>query len=111
MPRIAGIMMTKTSADWLEQLNARGIPCGPINDIEQVFADPQVQHRGLQLELDHPAAGKVASVANPIKLSETPIEYDRSPPLLGQHSDEVLQRVLGLDPEAISELRDSAIIS
>ena len=111
VPRVAGIMMTKTSADWLEQLNARGIPCGPINDIEQVFADPQVQHRGLQLELDHPAAGKVASVANPIKLSETPIEYDRSPPLLGQHSDEVLQRVLGLDPEAISELRDSAIIS
>ena len=111
VPQISAIMQSKTSADWLEQLNSRGIPCGPINDIEQVFADPQVQHRGLQLELEHPVAGKVASVANPIRLSQTPIEYDQSPPLLGQHTDAVLQRILNLDADAIAELRNNAIIA
>ena len=111
VPQISAIMQSKTSADWLEQLNSRGIPCGPINDIEQVFADPQVQHRGLQLELEHPVAGKVASVANPIRLSQTPIEYDQSPPLLGQHTDAVLQRILNLDADAIAELRNHAIIA
>jgi crotonobetainyl-CoA:carnitine CoA-transferase CaiB-like acyl-CoA transferase len=111
VPQITAIMQSKTSADWLEQLNARGIPCGPINDLEQVFADPQVQHRGLQLELEHPVAGKVASVANPIRLSRTPIEYDQAPPLLGQHTDAVLQRILGLDADTIAELRDHAIIA
>jgi len=111
VPQISAIMQSKTSADWLEQLNARGIPCGPINDIEQVFADPQVQHRGLQLELEHPVAGKVASVANPIRLSQTPIEYDRAPPLLGQHTDAVLQRILNLDADAIANLRHDAIIT
>jgi crotonobetainyl-CoA:carnitine CoA-transferase CaiB-like acyl-CoA transferase len=111
VPQIAAIMQSKTSADWLEQLNARGIPCGPINDLEQVFADPQVQHRGLQLELEHPVAGKVASVANPIRLSQTPIEYDQAPPLLGQHTDAVLQRILGLDADAIADLRTNAIVT
>jgi crotonobetainyl-CoA:carnitine CoA-transferase CaiB-like acyl-CoA transferase len=111
VPQVEEIMRSKTSADWLEQLHARGIPCGPINDIEQVFADPQVQHRGLQLELDHPVAGKVASVANPIRFSQTPIEYDQAPPLLGQHTDAVLQRILGLDANAIAELRNEAVIA
>jgi len=111
VPQISAIMQSKTSADWLEQLNSRGIPCGPINDIEQVFADPQVQHRGLQLELEHPVAGKVASVANPIRLSQTPIEYDQAPPLLGQHTDAVLQRILDLDADAITDLRNNAIIT
>jgi len=111
VPQISAIMQSKTSADWLEQLNARGIPCGPINDLEQVFADPQVQHRGLQLELEQPVAGKVASVANPIRLSQTPIEYDQAPPLLGQHTDAVLQRILGLDADAIADLRANAIVT
>jgi crotonobetainyl-CoA:carnitine CoA-transferase CaiB-like acyl-CoA transferase len=111
LPEVIEIMRSKSSAEWLEQLNARGIPCGPINNIDQVFADAQVQHRGLQLELEHPTAGRVASVANPIKLSRTPIEYQRAPPLLGQHTDEVLQRVLKLDDDAIAALRDDAIIN
>ncbi|MCP4335315.1 MAG: CoA transferase [Gammaproteobacteria bacterium] len=111
VPQISAIMQSKTSADWLEQLNARGIPCGPINDLEQVFADPQVQHRGLQIELEHPVAGKVASVANPIRLSQTPIEYDQAPPLLGQHTDAVLQRILDLDADTITDLRKDAIIT
>jgi crotonobetainyl-CoA:carnitine CoA-transferase CaiB-like acyl-CoA transferase len=111
VPQLSEIMRSKSSADWLEQLNARGIPCGPINDLEQVFDDPQVQHRGLRLELDHPTAGKVASVANPIRLSQTPIEYHQAPPLLGQHTDAVLKRLLGLDDNTIAELRTDAIIT
>jgi len=110
VPVVSEIMRSKSSADWLEQLNQRGIPCGPINNLDQVFADPQVRHRGLQLELAHPSAGRVASVANPIKFSQTPIEYKQSPPLLGQHTDAVLGRLLDLDTSELAELREAAII-
>ncbi|MDH3635438.1 MAG: CoA transferase [Gammaproteobacteria bacterium] len=111
VPQIAQIMLQKTSTAWLEALNDRGIPCGPINSIEQVFADPQVRHRGMQLELDHPVAGRVASVANPIRLPQTPIEYQQSPPVLGEHTDYVLSRMLKLDASTIGELRDKGIIA
>jgi crotonobetainyl-CoA:carnitine CoA-transferase CaiB-like acyl-CoA transferase len=111
VPQVAAIMLQKSSADWLVALNAEGIPCGPINDIEQVFADPQVQHRGLQLELDHPDAGKVASVANPIKMSLTPLQYERAPPLLGQHTGEVLTRLLGIEAPEIARLQQDNIIA
>jgi crotonobetainyl-CoA:carnitine CoA-transferase CaiB-like acyl-CoA transferase len=111
LPVVSEIMQSKSSADWLELLNQRGIPCGPINNLDQVFADPQVRHRGLQFDLAHPAAGRVASVANPIKLSQTPIEYQLPPPMLGQHTDEVLGRLLDLDGDAIAALRDAAIIA
>ncbi|HUV22860.1 MAG TPA: CaiB/BaiF CoA-transferase family protein [Gammaproteobacteria bacterium] len=111
LPVVSEIMLSKSTADWLEQLNQRGIPCGPINNLDQVFADPQVRHRGLQLELAHPTAGRAASVANPIKLSKTAIEYRRAPPLLGQHTDEVLGRLLNLDDEALATLRAAAIIA
>ena len=111
VPEVVSIMQQRSSSDWLEALNARGIPCGPINNLDQVFADPQVRHRGLELELEHPTAGSVASVANPIRLSQTPIEYERAPPLLGQHTDEVLAGVLELDAETIASLRSGDIIS
>jgi crotonobetainyl-CoA:carnitine CoA-transferase CaiB-like acyl-CoA transferase len=110
VPVVAGIMLQRSSAEWLQALNERGIPCGPINSIDQVFADPQVQHRGLKLDLAHPLAGSVPSVANPIRLSGTPIDSDRAPPLLGQHTDEVLARVLELEPEEIARLRADAVI-
>ncbi len=109
--QVKAIMLQKSGAEWLEALNARGIPCGPINNIEQVFADPQVQHRGMQLELDHPTAGKVASVANPIRLSQTPVEYQQAPPLLGEHTDDVLSRLLALDAAAIARLRNDGIVA
>jgi len=111
LPMVIDIMQSKSSADWLEELNQRGIPCGPINSLDQVFSDPQVLHRGVRLDLAHPAAGRVASVANPIKLSQTPIEYKLSPPMLGQHTDEVLGRLLNLDSDAIAALRAAAIIA
>ena len=110
VPQLIDIMLTQDSDYWLEQLNAQGIPCGPINNIDQVFSDPQVQHRGMQLELDHPVAGKVASVGNPIKLSETPVSYEKAPPTLGQHTETVLSDLLELNSEQIKQLRTEGII-
>ena len=111
VPQVAEIMLRKTTDDWLNQLNQCGIPCGPINNIDQVFSDPQVQHRGMQQSLSHPAAGQVASVANPIKLSATPIEYDKAPPMLGQHTDYVLKAVLQMQKAEIDQLRNKQIIA
>lgn len=74
---------------WLEHLSTAHVPCGPINDIEQVFSDPQVRHRGLQISMEHPLAGDLPLVANPVKFSETPIEYQQTPPTLGEHNDDL----------------------
>ncbi len=111
VPQVVQIMLQKSSVEWLDALNERGIPCGPINNIEQVFADPQVQHRGMQLELDHPVAGKVASVANPIKLSDTPVEYQQAPPMLGEHTNTVLSSLLGLSIKDLDLLRSRGVIA
>jgi crotonobetainyl-CoA:carnitine CoA-transferase CaiB-like acyl-CoA transferase len=111
IPQIAEIMLQKSSAQWLEALNSKGIPCGPINNIGEVFDDPQVKFRGLRLDLEHPLAGTVASVANPIRLSQTPIEYRQAPPVLGQHTDEVLGRLLSLDETVLAQLRAEGIIA
>jgi crotonobetainyl-CoA:carnitine CoA-transferase CaiB-like acyl-CoA transferase len=111
IPQVSEIMRTRTTDWWLDQLNKKGIPCGPINNLDQVFANPQVQHRGMQLKLDHPGTGRVASVANPIQFSDTPIEYHQAPPMLGQHTDQVLSEVLGLDLNQIGRLRAEEIIS
>ena len=110
VPQVAKIMTMKTTGSWLTELNKRGIPCGPINNIDEVFADPQVQHRGMQKTLNHVTAGAVASVGNPIKLSGTPVEYDLAPPLLGQHTDEVLASMLDIDNREIDELRQNEVI-
>ena len=110
LPQIIEIMQTRTTEDWLDVLNQRGIPCGPINNLDQVFSDPQLQHRQMLLQLDHPGVGKVASVANPINLSVTPPTYDRPPPMLGQHTDQVLQRLLKMDQDSINRLRTQKVI-
>ncbi len=92
-------------------LDAAGIPWGPINTIEQLFADPQVVARGLRTDLDHPLAGKVPMVRNPIRYSETEIEHDTPPPLLGEHTDAVLAELLSLDDDEIERLRANGVIS
>ena len=111
VPQVVQIMLQKSSVEWLDALNEHGIPCGPINSVEQVFADPQVQHREMQLELDHPVAGKVASVANPIKLSDTPVEYQQAPPMLGEHTNSVLSSLLGLSDQDLDLLRSRGVIA
>ncbi len=95
---------------WNEKLAAAGVPCAPINDIAQVFEDSQVQHRRLKVEIPHPAAGKAAFVASPLRFSESPVEYRLPPPLLGEHNQEVLADLLGMSPEEIARLRAAGVI-
>jgi crotonobetainyl-CoA:carnitine CoA-transferase CaiB-like acyl-CoA transferase len=101
---------TQTTAHWVQALNDAGVPCGPINTIDQVFDDPQVKHRGLKIEMPHPLAGIVPLVASPMRLSGTPVAYESPPPTLGQDTEEVLTRLLKLDAAAIAALREKAVI-
>lgn len=110
VPLIRQATVFKTTAQWVEQLEAVGVPCGPINELAQVFADPQVQARGLAFELPHALAGLVPQVGSPIRLSETPVEYRRAPPLLGEHTQEVLARVLGVTMVDLELLRQSGVL-
>ena len=109
VPLLAGIMKTRARADWLARLEAAKVPCGPINDLADVFADPQVNARGMKVRLPHPLAGQVDLVASPMKLAATPVTYRRAPPLLGEHTDTVL-RELGLEEADIEALRGSGTI-
>ena len=110
IPLLRQATVFKTTAEWLAALEQAGVPCGPINDLQQVFADPQVQARGLRVELPHPLAGSVPQVASPIRLSATPVQYRNAPPLLGEHTEQVLQQWLGLSLEQIAELRRAGVL-
>jgi crotonobetainyl-CoA:carnitine CoA-transferase CaiB-like acyl-CoA transferase len=107
---LAPAIRAKTTAEWIALLEPVGVPCGPINRLDQVFADPQVRHRGMQIELDHSLAGAIPLVANPIKYSRTPIRYDAPPPVLGEHTDEILTGLLGKSAEDLEALRAQRII-
>ena len=89
IPLIRQVTVFRTTAEWIAALEQAGVACGPINDLAQVFADPQVQARGTRIRMAHPLAGEVDLVANPIRLSRTPVDYRRPPPLLGEHNSEV----------------------
>lgn len=107
---VAAAIRARSTDEWLETLEAVGVPCGPINTLDRVFADPQVVHRGLRMDLPHREAGKVPQVANPIRYSRTTIEYEDAPPVLGQHTDQVLGELLGIEPGRIAELRRAGIV-
>jgi len=94
-----------TVAHWVDRLVAAGVPCGPVNDIAQVFDDPQVRARGMKTEVEHPLAGALSLVASPLRLSESPVAYGAAPPVLGQHTDEVLRGLLDMTAEQIGSLR------
>jgi crotonobetainyl-CoA:carnitine CoA-transferase CaiB-like acyl-CoA transferase len=111
IPLLRAVMASRSTAEWIEVLEAAGVPCGPINDLAQVFADPQLRHRDMVATLAHPLAGAVDLVANPIHFSETPISYDKAPPLLGADTASLLADIVGLDDKAIAELRVNGIIS
>ena len=93
MAKIAEIFAQWSRADLVDALEKAGVPCGPINSIPEVFEQEQIKHRGMRMDLPHPKSGTVPSVANPINFAATPLHYDRAPPLLGQHSDEVLREI------------------
>ncbi|MDA0998183.1 MAG: CaiB/BaiF CoA-transferase family protein [Proteobacteria bacterium] len=104
--------VAKTTQEWVDGLAPLGVPSAPVNTVPQAFEDPQIRHRGMAIEIDHPASadGKCRLIGNPIKLSETPVSYRRPPPMVGQHTDEVLKEILNLDPAALQKLRDAGAI-
>jgi len=107
---IQAIFARKTTAEWLGLLEAAGVPNGPINDLAQVFEEPQVKARGVKIELQHGAAGKLPLVASPMRFSATPLEYRLAPPLLGEHTDQVLKELLKLNENEIAKLRADGIV-
>ncbi|WP_369989012.1 CaiB/BaiF CoA transferase family protein [Pseudomonas xanthosomatis] len=110
IPLIRQATVFKTTAEWVAALEQAGVPCGPINDLGQMFQDPQVLARGLRLDIAHPLAGSVPQVASPIRLSDTPVEYRRAPPLLGEHNEAVLGDVLGLAAGDVQRLREAGVV-
>ena len=96
IPLLRQTTVMRTTAEWVSALEQADVPCGPVNRLDQVFADPQVQARGIQVDLQHPL-GTVATVASPVRLSATPVQYRMAPPLLGQHTEEVLRDWLQTD--------------
>lgn len=105
---LAQVIASRSKRDWIENLEAAEVPCGPIDDIDEVCSNPQVVSRQMQLELDHPLAGKVNVIGSPLKLSRTPVLQQNAPPLLGQHSEEILREVLGFDQAAVAQALEQA---
>ena len=110
VPILETVMLTRSKSAWLEALEAAKVPCGAINNLAEVFADPHIRARDMVSTWEHPLAGPVELVASPMKLSATPVRQDITPPTLGQHTDEVLQELLHLDASAIASLRQQHII-
>lgn len=110
IPLIRQVTVFKTTAEWIATLEQAGVPCGPINNLAEVFADAQVQARGLRIDMPNSLGGSTPQVASPLRLSATPVEYRNAPPLLGEHTDTVLQRLLQLSAEQIAALRHKAVL-
>lgn len=110
IPLLEPMMLRKARAEWIAELESAGVPCGPINDLADVFRDPQVLARGMKLELPHPTAGSVSVPASALKMGGTPVEYRIPPPLLGEHTAAVLQELAGVSPEDVDALRARSII-
>ena len=110
VPILEQALYRKTAAEWLARFRTEQIPSGPINSIDKVFADPQIRHRGMQKQLAHPLAGSVEVVASPIRFSHSRSTSHRAPPLLGEHTDEVMTRVLGMDEGRIRDLHRRGVI-
>jgi crotonobetainyl-CoA:carnitine CoA-transferase CaiB-like acyl-CoA transferase len=107
---LAAVFRKRTKREWLELLEAAGVPNGPINDVAQVFEEPQVKARGVRIELRHSAGARLPLVASPMRFSATPLEYRLAPPLLGEHTEEVLRGLLGKSDSEIARLRAAKVI-
>ena len=109
-PVLEARFATNTKSHWLAKLTNAEVPCGPVNELSEVFADPQVRERQMMVDVVHPLLEKLHLIGNPIKMSETPLERYEAPPLLGQHTDEVLRNVLRMSDQEIGQLRSTGAI-
>ncbi|MBE9603755.1 CoA transferase [Acetobacteraceae bacterium H6797] len=110
LPLLNARFSTRPAGEWMALLSEAGVSSGPINDFGSMFDDPQVVHRGMKTRMAHPLAGEMEMVANPLRFSETPVEYRAAPPLHGQHTREVLREVLALDDAALDALAEAKAI-
>jgi crotonobetainyl-CoA:carnitine CoA-transferase CaiB-like acyl-CoA transferase len=111
VPMIADILKTKPSAFWVDGLRKCDVPGGPVNTIDQVFAMDQTRHRDMQISMKHGATGQnIDLVGSPLKLSETPVNYRLSPPVLGEHTQEVLEKLPGITPDELQKLEKAGVI-
>jgi crotonobetainyl-CoA:carnitine CoA-transferase CaiB-like acyl-CoA transferase len=110
VPMLEALMKTRRKADWLAALEAAKVPCGAINDLGEVFADPQINARGMVTEWEHPARKDLKLVSSPIRLSVTPVRKDIAPPLLGQHTAEVLGELLKRAPDDVAALHARGVV-
>ncbi len=110
VPRLEAIMRTRTTADWLERMRAADVPCAPVNNVDGAFAEPPVAEREMIVEYDHPDVGRVRLPGNPIKMAGAPGTISKPAPRLGEHTDAVLERLLGLDGDAIGRLRAAGAV-
>jgi crotonobetainyl-CoA:carnitine CoA-transferase CaiB-like acyl-CoA transferase len=108
--RLSAVSVTHSTAHWIGALERVGVPAGPINSLDAVFDDPQVRARSMRIDMPHPVAGTVPLVANPLRLSQTPVSYRSAPPPLGEHTAEVLAQRLSMSPAQIQELRARGIV-
>jgi formyl-CoA transferase len=111
LPLIDELFSQKTCDEWMDMLVGASIPCGPVNNMEHLFSDPQVQHRDMVAEVPHPTIGTLRLAGIPVKYSETPGTVRLHPPILGEHTDEVLTDVLGYTPERIASLKEQGAVS
>lgn len=111
IPILRQATVMRPTLEWVQILEAAGVPCGPVNTLDEVFEDPQVLARGMKQSIPHPDLGEVPTVGNPIKLRLTPVAYRSAPPLLGEQSEQVLKSVLSLSPEEIELLRKRGVVA
>lgn len=109
VPIIQERLLTKPRDDWLAELRESGFPCGPVNAIDEVFSDPQLLHRDMLVTMDHPKIGEIKQIGAPLKFSETPCSVGLPPPMLGQHTDEVL-KFIGYTEEEVAALRKDSVV-
>ena len=110
IPIIEERFKTRTRDEWLNIMEKLGLPVAPVYTIDEIFNDPQVKHRGLVIEMDHKEAGKIKQIAPTIKFSETPCITNLQPPILGEHTEEVLTTLANFTPQEIAVLREKRVI-
>jgi len=110
VPLLADMVLQKPRDEWIALLEAVNVPCGPINDLDDVYRNPQVQARGMVVDVPHPTAGSTKLVRSPMRLSASPADVRTAPPTLGQHTDEVLRELLGRSDEELAALRANGVL-